>query len=343
MCVVERCAELCRQAPQRIVFPDTLDERLFQAVARLREEGLAEPVLVGNPMQVRDAAMDCGVPLLGLRCVDPFNQSVLEQNAEELIRIAAARGNPLSRQEALEAARQPLNAAGLMLRRGDADIGVAGNLSRTADVLRTGLKLIGTSPGTKTVFSVFFLIPPDEQQVFVFADCSVIPEPTPEQLADVTMGSAKALRDIMDKDPRVAMLSFSTKGSAEHPRVTRVREALAIVQQRDPALIVDGELQFDAAVAPEVAVRKAPESPVGGRANVFIFPSVEAGNISYKVAQRLGGYAALGPFLVGFDKGWHDLSRGCSADDIFKVSVVGTGLAFSGIPHTADPNDNHTT
>ena len=330
MCVVERCSDLCRQHPQRIVFPDALDARLLQAVSRLRGEGLADPVLVGNPMALRAAAMQAGVPLVGLRCVDPETPAVLEHNAREVLRIAGEKQRPVSVEEAVAYARQPLTAAGLMLQRGEVDLGIAGNLSRTADVLRTGLRVVGTASGTRTVFSVFFLIPPDEQQVFVFADCSVIPDPTPEQLADVTIGSAKALRDIMDKEPRVAMLSFSTKGSAEHPRITRVREALALVQKRDPNMVVDGELQFDAAIAPEVAILKAPDSPVGGRANVFIFPSVEAGNIAYKVAQRLGGYTALGPFLIGFDKGWHDLSRGCTADDIFKVSVIGTGLMLPG-------------
>ena len=330
MCVVERCSDLCRQHPQRIVFPDALDARLLQAVSRLRGEGLADPVLVGNPMALRAAAMQAGVPLFGLRCVDPETPAVLEHNAREVLRIAGEKQRPVSVEEAVAYARQPLTAAGLMLQRGEVDLGIAGNLSRTADVLRTGLRVVGTASGTRTVFSVFFLIPPDEQQVFVFADCSVIPDPTPEQLADVTIGSAKALRDIMDKEPRVAMLSFSTKGSAEHPRITRVREALALVQKRDPNMVVDGELQFDAAIAPEVAILKAPDSPVGGRANVFIFPSVEAGNIAYKVAQRLGGYTALGPFLIGFDKGWHDLSRGCTADDIFKVSVIGTGLMLPG-------------
>lgn len=326
MCVIERCSELCRGNPQRVVLPDSNDPRALAAAARLKREGLAEPVLVGNPMLLRDSARDAGVPLRGLRCVDPLQPEALRKNAEAIMRIGEQKHRPVAEEDALAAARLPLAAAALMLGRGEADLGIAGNLSSTADVLRAGLRFIGTAPGTKTVFSVFFLIPPDEQQVFVFADCAVIPTPTPEQLADVSIGSARALRDIMGKEPRVALLSFSTKGSAEHPSITRVRETLDIVTKRDPSLIVDGELQFDAAVSPEVSVLKAPDSPVGGRANVFIFPSVEAGNIAYKVAQRLGGYTALGPFLIGFDKGWHDLSRGCSADDIVKASLVGTGL-----------------
>lgn len=326
MCVIERCSELCRGNPQRIVLPDSLDNRALTAASRLKREGLAEPVLVGNPMRMRQAARDAGAPLNGLRCVYPESPGLLRQNAETIMLLGEQKQRPVAEEDALSMARLPLVAGSLMLRRGEADLGIAGNLSSTADVLRAGLRFIGTASGTKTVFSVFFLIPPDEQQVFVFADCAVIPTPTPEQLADVSIGSARALRDIMGKEPRVALLSFSTKGSAEHPSITRVRETLTIVKEREPDLIVDGELQFDAAVSPEVAVQKAPESPVGGQANVFIFPSVEAGNIAYKIAQRLGGYTALGPFLIGFDKGWHDLSRGCSADDMYKVSLIGTGL-----------------
>jgi Phosphotransacetylase len=326
VCVIERCSELCRGTPQRIVLPDSLDGRALAAAARLKREGLGRPVLVGNPMLLRKTAREAGDPLIGICCVDPEQPEVLAQNAEDIMRISEQKKRPVAKEDALALAKLPLVAGSLMLRRDEADLGIAGNLSSTADVLRTGLRFIGTAPGTKTVFSVFFLIPPDEQQVFVFADCAVIPTPTPEQLADVSIGSAKALRDIMGKEPRVALLSFSSKGSAEHPCITRVREALDIVKARDPQLVVDGELQFDAAISPEVAVRKAPESPVGGRANVFIFPSMEAGNIAYKIAQRLGGYTALGPFLIGFDKGWHDLSRGCSADDIYKISLVGTGL-----------------
>jgi phosphotransacetylase len=170
------------------------------------------------------------------------------------------------------------------------------------------------------------MIAPDGKQCFIYADVGVIPEPTLEQLVDISLSSAACYRHMMQEEPYVALLSFSTKGSARHPRVDRMREALELVRARDPQLAVDGELQFDAAFVPEVAKSKAPGSKVAGRANVFIFPSLEAGNIAYKITERLGKYTALGPLLQGLDGGWHDLSRGCNADDVYMVALIGMAL-----------------
>ena len=230
--------------------------------------------------------------------------------------------------EAIKAVKNPLAAGALMVRRGEAEIGVAGNLSSTADVIRAGLRMVGTAAGSKTVSSFFFML--KDNNVCMFTDCAVIPEPTSAQLADIAISTAGVYKRVMGDEARVALLSFSTKGSAKHERVDKVRAALEEIKTREPNLLVDGELQLDAAVEPEVARLKAPGSPVAGNANVFVFPSLEAGNIGYKIAQRFGGWTALGPLLQGFAHGWHDLSRGCSSDDIYKISVVGLGMNRGG-------------
>ena len=327
MCVFERCLEGCKQKPGRLVLPDSLDERALNAAARLKAEGLAEPMLIGNPMALRDAAGRAGLRASDIWCIDPAGKEFLEQNAGEYKALCAKKNKPVSDEEATAFARLPTAAGAMLVRRGAVDLGVAGNLSSTADVLRAGLRVNGTSPESKTVFSVFFMIAPGGEHLLVFADCAVIPDPTAAQVADIALGASGALRRLMNEEPRVALLSSSTKGSAEYPAASKMQEALALIKQRDGKLIVDGELQFDAAVVPGVAKQKAPDSPIAGRANVLVFPSIDAGNISYKVAQRLCGYTALGPFLLGFAKGWHDLSRGCSTEDIYKIAVVGMGLS----------------
>lgn len=329
MSVFERCLEKCRNGGKGvIVYSDGEDRRVVSAAARLIREGLVDPILVGDPEKVRAVLQESGETGVSLQVVNPLNPSLVEHNASEYMAIQKAKGKDITEEDAVKAVKNALAAGALMVRRGEAEIGVGGNLSATADVIRAGLRMIGTAPGTKTVSSFFFMLKGDK--VCMFTDCAVIPDPTPTQLADIAISTAGVYKRVMNDDPRVALLSFSTKGSAKHERVDKVREALAEIKTRDPNMLVDGELQLDAAVAPEVAKLKAPGSPVAGHANVFVFPCLEAGNIGYKIAQRFGGWTALGPLLQGFAHGWHDLSRGCSSDDIYQISVVGLGMNRGG-------------
>lgn len=330
MCVFERCVDICRGKPGVVVFSDGEDKRSVVAAARLVRNDLAEPVLMGRPLAVRSLLQQTGETGTAIRVIDPLTPSLLERNVADYMSMQKAKGKDISGDDAAKTMRNPLAAGAIMIRRGEAEVGVAGNLSSTADVIRAGLRVLGTAPGTKTVSSFFFMISPKNDKLFMFTDAGVIPDPTPSQLADIAFATSRLLKNLMGEEPRVALLSFSTKGSAEHPRVDKMREALAEIKKRDPNLLVDGELQVDAAIVPEVARLKAPGSPLEGKANIFVFPSLEAGNIAYKVAQRFGGYTAFGPLLQGFAGGWHDLSRGCTSDDMYKMAVVGMGMERGG-------------
>lgn len=321
MTILEKCIDLCKSNPGVVALPDCLDPRVLTAAARLKNEGVAIPLLVQQPFAVRSKILASPTPLASFEVIDHTSRVLLEENTHDYIRLREEKGKPITPEQALRAMQCGLAASAMMVRRGQAEVGVAGNISSTADVLRAGISILPRKQ--KTISSFFLMIAPDGGHQYILADCAVVPEPSPETLADIAVSSAEKARNLLGEEPRVAMLSFSTKGSSKHPRAGMIREAVDKVKAKEPDLMVDGELQLDAAVVPKVASMKAPGSRIAGNANVLVFPSLEAGNIGYKMLQRMAGYTAVGPFLQGFEGGWHDLSRGCSSDDIFQVAVMG--------------------
>ena len=301
-----------------IVLPDATDERAIQAAKLLADGGIAAPILIGNPRTIEEQAKKNGTLLSGIRVVDPATSEKLSDFSHVFFNLRKEKG--IKFEDAQKQMTNPLFFGAMMVREGMADGSVAGSLSTTGDVLRAAIQVIGLAENITVVSSFFLIIFP--QQVYSFADCAVVPDPTPEQLADIGASTADNHKRLTGEQPRVAMLSFSTKGSASHPHVEKVQQATAILKKKRPDLAVDGELQLDAAVVPKVSQSKAPGSPIARRTNVLIFPDLDAGNIGYKMAQRLAGAEAIGPVVQGLRKPAFDLSRGCSVSDIVNVAAI---------------------
>ena len=313
--IIEQLRQRAAAAPKRIVFPESSDPRVIEAAERLAQLGLGHPILVCDP--------DRDLPE-GVQAIACAHGDVLEACARQMHENRKHRGLDLATARDM-VADDPLLFAFLLVKTGQADASVAGSLASTASVIRAGLYGVGTAPGQQLVSSFFLMQFPD--RAVTYADCGVVPDPDVSQLAEIAVTSAASHQQLTGETPRVAMLSFSTKGSAQHPRVAKVRQATERARQLAPELAIDGELQFDAAWVADVARRKAPESPVAGRANVFIFPDLDAGNIAYKITQRLAGAQALGPLVQGLAHPCMDLSRGCSVDDIVDVAVIASILS----------------
>lgn len=325
MDLLEKIREQARSDKKRIVLPEATEQRTLRAANELIAGGVADIILIGNPTQVLDLAEDWGLEnIKQAQIVDPIDNPKKQEYIDKMVEIRGSKG--LTHEEAARLIENPLYLSVMMIKCGDADGEVAGAQNATGDVLRPAFQYVKTKPGVSVVSGAMIMLFKDkhygENGMMVFADCAVHPNPTAEELAQIAVSTGQTTRSITGIEPRIAMLSFSTKGSAKHEMVDKVVEATKIAQQMAPDLQIDGELQADAAIVPGIGSTKAPGSKIAGRANVLVFPTLEVGNISYKLVQRLAEAEAIGPVLQGMAAPINDLSRGCSTSDIVSLVAI---------------------
>ena len=326
MAEIELLNKIRKEAASRgktIVLPESHDDRVLQAAEIIIDEKLASVITIGDEDKIRASAEELGLKLQGLRIYNPEKSEKLNDFANFFYNLRKSKG--ITYEQAKETMKKDLFFGAMLVRENIADGSVAGSTASTGDVLRAAFQVVGMKEGLSIVSSFFLMIFPE--RVFSFADCAVVPNPDANQLADIAITTAENHKILTGEKPYVAMLSFSTKGSAKHELIDKVIAATKIALDKRPDLQIDGELQFDAAIIDSIGKRKAPESDVAGRANVLVFPDLNAGNIGYKIAQRLGGAEAVGPIVQGLKKPLFDLSRGCSVDDIVNTAAIAVLMA----------------
>lgn len=321
MDLAEEFKEKAKKKGGRVVLPESGDKRILKAAEKLSQEGICDVILIGDEQELQEKATQEGIYLKGVNCVSPSNSVNLDDFADVYSQL-----RKISRDDAEEQIKEPLNWAAMMVRMDKAEAVVAGAAHPTGEVLKTGFRIIEMAPNYSVVSSSFIMILPEfrgeKNKPFIFADCAVVPQPNARQLASIAIASADTMEKLLGKEPIVGLLSFSTKGSSDHREVEKVREALKLIKRQDKDLKVDGEFQVDAAVIPEIGESKAPDSSIAGEVNCLIFPDLDAGNIGYKLTQRFAGAEAIGPIIQGLNKPMNDLSRGCSVEDVVNVSAI---------------------
>jgi phosphate acetyltransferase len=321
--ILEIIKEKAAGLKKTIVLPESHDERVLQAAEVLTKNKIASVITLGDEIKIKADAKRIGVDLSGIKIIDPLKSDKLDEYTNIFYELRKKKG--ISIDDARNTIKRDLFFGAMLVREGIVDGSVAGSTASTADVLRAGIQCIGMPEGISVVSSFFFMVFPDKS--YTFSDAGVVPDPDAKQLADIAISAAGNHAKLTGEKPYIAMLSFSTKGSAKHESIDKVLEALSIVKGKRPDLAIDGELQFDAAIVESVGKRKAPGSEVAGRANVLIFPDLNSGNIGYKIAQRLGGCEAIGPLIQGLKKPYFDLSRGCTSEDIVNNAAIAIVLS----------------